>query len=66
MLKVASQIIYREMADYYRLQVELPGPVNKEHEWNLELLDENGRKRKEVDILYPREILPCSVQPVLR
>ncbi len=61
LLKSFTRIIDQEIWNYYLLRVELPVALSKEHKWNLELLDQNGQERKDVELAYPREFLPCAL-----
>lgn len=59
----AVQLLYQQMADFYMLQLELPAePIQKPEQWNLEVLDGQSRKRKDVRVIYPHELAPCSIQ----
>jgi len=55
--------MYQQMNSFYLLQVELPIPVDKKRSWDLEVVDEHGTKRKDLDLYYPRELVPCVTKP---
>jgi hypothetical protein len=61
LLTSSTKIIDQEIWNYYLLRMQLPSTFSKEQKWNLELLDRNGRKRKDAELAYPREFLPCAV-----
>lgn len=52
--------LHTEMVEFYRLQVEVPQALDKAHEWKLEVVDENGRKRKGLIVTYPQRLFPCE------
>ena len=51
---------YRQMGEFYRVEVELPREVDKAREWELEVVDAAGKKRKDVRVVYPRKLAPCG------
>ena len=59
--QVSSEVrkLYKQMSNFYTLQLELPA-INKWESLKLELLDEKGRKRKEVRLFYPHRLAPCK------
>lgn len=60
LLTSSTRTIDRAIWNYYLLRVELPFTLGKEHEMKLELLDKNKRKRKDVELAYPREFPSCA------
>ena len=60
-LSSALQRVYDETVRFYRLDVELPSNQEKQHGWDLEVLDESGNKRKDVTVFYSRELPRCSI-----
>ena len=52
--------LYLQMAQFYRLEVELPEPVNKRRGWKLEMVNERGAKMKEWQVAYQATLLPCK------
>jgi len=60
-LKSSLQRLYQQMTDFYELQLELPTePMRKPQRWNLEVVDAQGKKRKDVRVIYPHELAPCA------
>jgi len=59
--RVAAKLqrLYREMTDFYVLQIEPSAEFRKPQRWDLELLDSQGRKRQDVRLIYPRKLAPC-------
>lgn len=52
---------FDEIVHFYDLEVELPNRLNKEHRWDLQVLDDNGKRRNDVQVFYPQKLLPCLV-----
>ena len=52
--------LYQQMGEYYRLEIRLPLVVDKPRNWKLEVVDASGRPRRDVEVLYPRRVMPCS------
>ena len=50
----------QQMGEYYRLEIRLPLVVDKPRNWKLEVLDASGKVRRDVEVLYPRRLIPCS------
>ncbi|MFQ5694985.1 MAG: hypothetical protein ACE5HB_03260 [Terriglobia bacterium] len=42
----------------------MPRAVDKKREWRLEVVDERGKKRKDVKLAYPRLLFPLSDRDV--
>ncbi len=51
---------YRQMGEFYRVEVELPREVDKAREWELEVVGADGKKRKDVRVVYPRRLAKCG------
>lgn len=47
----------------YWIEVEFMQSVDKRRDWTLEVVDENGKKRKDVEVAYPRLLLPLDSKP---
>jgi len=61
--RLASELqrLYQKMTEFYELQLDIPGELlRKRQRWDLEVLDRNGRKRKDLRVVYPHELNPCS------
>jgi hypothetical protein len=39
---------------FYELEVDLPAKFETKHRLELWVVDENGKRRKDVEIIYPR------------
>jgi hypothetical protein len=61
-IALAAEVLYRQMENTYRLQLELPSVLNKVQKWKLDIVDTQGHKQKDVDVIYPHELFPCTVQ----
>jgi hypothetical protein len=44
----------------YRLDLEFPETINKPRKWKLEVVDANGKKRRNVAVSYPRLLVPSQ------
>jgi hypothetical protein len=42
------------------LEIDLHSKLETEHRWELWVVDENGKRGKDVEIGYPRKQVPCS------
>jgi len=54
---------YDEMAHFYELEVEFQRGLKQERRLGLEIVDEQGKKRKDIQMSYPQALLPCSIDP---
>lgn len=58
---IAQTRVLREAATAaYRLVIELSRSVDKQREWNLEVADAQGEKLKDVQVAYPRLLVPVA------
>lgn len=53
--------LYRQMAVFYRLDVELPQAVDKPRDWSLKL-EAPGKNKKGWSLVYPRKLMPCAAR----
>jgi len=44
----------------YRVAVEFSGPIDKPRQWNLEVVDANGKQIKGLITAYPQLLVPLS------
>ena len=58
-LGAALMGLYRQMAEFYQLELGLPEPVNKPHEWKLELVPGEGFSPEGFQLIYPQKLPPC-------
>lgn len=58
-LRTALDSVYSAINSFYRLQIELPRPVDKLREWKLELAPLPRKTKQQAELVYPRELLPC-------
>jgi Mg-chelatase subunit ChlD len=54
---------YDQMAHFYELEVEFQSGLKQERRLGLEIVDEHGKKRKDIQMFYPQKLLPCLVDP---
>src|ERR1700680_1544124 len=55
----ALDALYRQMAVFYRLDVELPEAGDKTRGWDLKL-EAPDTKKKGWTLVYPRKLMPCA------
>lgn len=53
--------LYDSMKTFHELEVEVPRGTDESHSWDLQLVDGRGRKRKDVEISYPRRLPVCAM-----
>lgn len=60
--QLSSQLayIYDLMEHFYQLDVTLPAVVDKRRRWEWDVVDERGHTRKDLDLMYPVELVPCE------
>jgi von Willebrand factor type A domain len=58
-LEASLQRAYDKMKSFYKLDVQLPVKLDKEHPWELQAMDEHGKRRKDVEITYARNLVSC-------
>lgn len=59
-LAFALRNLYGRMVEFYRVEVELPREVDKARGWKLEVVDAQGKRRKDLTVLCPRKLVPCT------
>jgi Mg-chelatase subunit ChlD len=59
--KLVLQRLYRQMADFYEMRLQMPAMLPRKWQpWNLEVVDERGKKRKDIHVIYPHTLAPCG------
>jgi len=56
----ALQRLFRQMGEFYRLELSLPETVEKPTKWKLEVVNADGKPMKGVEVHYPQELMPCA------
>lgn len=51
---------YDQMAHFYDLQLSIPDRWAKKQRLRLEIVDQDGKKRKDVSVTFPQYLLPCT------
>jgi VWA domain containing CoxE-like protein len=51
---------YEQMAHFYDLQLSIPDRGKKKERLRLDIIDQDGKKRKDVSVSYPQYLLPCT------
>jgi len=54
------RLAYPLIERFYRLEVAFPLSVDKPREWKLEVVDEEGRRAKGIELVYPRLLVPSQ------
>jgi hypothetical protein len=52
--------IYDSMKNFYVLNVETPAGADDNHAWDLQVLDDQGKKLKGIWVFYPKRLPPCA------
>jgi len=59
-IPIKNRQLCLQMGEYYRMEIRLPLVVDKPRNWKLDVVDTSGRVRRDVEVLYPRRLMPCS------
>lgn len=59
-LSSAAQGFHQEISSFIKLNLRLPGPLAKPHDWKLDVVDASGRQNKNLEIVYPHRLPPCT------
>jgi hypothetical protein len=51
---------YEQMAHFYDLQLSISNRGVKKERLRLDIVDQDGKKRKDVSLTYPQYLLPCT------
>jgi Mg-chelatase subunit ChlD len=51
---------YRQMAHFYDLQLSIPDRPAKKERLRLDIIDQDGKKRKDVSVSYPQYLVACT------
>lgn len=62
-IRFLTHRLYQQMGEFYSVEVVLPEGLSKPQGWKLEVLGENGKRRKDVEVVYPRKLVPCTSSP---
>lgn len=60
-MRVQLSYLYDMMSRYYRLEMQLPSALARATNWNLDIVDERGKTRKDVELFYPRQLASCAM-----
>ncbi len=50
--------LYQPIDHSYQVEVEFPRSIDKRRQWTLEVVDAERKRRKDVQVLYPRLLVP--------
>jgi len=53
----------QRVATFYRIQIELPRPIESKSEWNLKLTRKSGLSIQGPYVAYPALLWPCEQRP---
>jgi hypothetical protein len=56
----ASRGLTPEIGEFYRLELKLPETVDRVRDWNLEVVEPNGKSQSSLRLLYPHSLAPCQ------
>jgi len=62
-LKASLLRAYTAMKSFYELEVEFPRNLETPHSWELQVVDDRGKKRKDIEVSYARDLVPCAIAP---
>jgi Mg-chelatase subunit ChlD len=46
--------------EFYRLQLQLPTPLDKPRDLKLQVVDGSGARERHVQVIYPTQVVPCE------
>jgi hypothetical protein len=52
--------IYRQMKEFYWLEMTLPQQVDKPRDWMLKIANLSDTRRKDLELRFPPKLFPCS------
>jgi hypothetical protein len=58
--------LHDQIAYFYQLEVALPSSLERRAEWNIQLVDDHGQRRKDLTLYFPREVVPCGDATIKR
>jgi hypothetical protein len=56
----ASHGFAQAIDQFYRLQLQLPTPLDKPRDLKLEIVDGSGTREKSLHVIYPQQLVPCE------
>ena len=60
-IEAAGKALNAQISSFHLLKLELPENVTKPRRWKLEVVDSEGKKRKDRTVTYPHELEPCVI-----
>ncbi len=57
--KEASKQMFDQMAHFYSVELNLPASLDKERKLDLEVVDDKGKRLKDLQLSFPRKLAPC-------
>jgi hypothetical protein len=62
-LKASLLRAYTSMKSFYELDVEFPRNLDTPHSWELQVVDDHGKRRKDIEVSYAKRLVPCALAP---
>ncbi len=56
----AMNLQYRQLANFYRVNLELPEPISQPQQWKLLLTGMDEPKTRDLELIYPAQLMPCN------
>jgi hypothetical protein len=56
------ELFLASMMEFYRVEVEFPVRIDKQREWKIEVTDEHGSSRNDIEVAYPRLLVPLKAK----
>jgi hypothetical protein len=60
-LEASLSKVYSQMTQFYELGLGPLKAIDKEERWDLEVVDSQGKKRKDIKVTYPRKLPACGI-----
>jgi hypothetical protein len=58
-VEISLEKVYDQIARFYRLVLEPVKNVDTEQRWDLEVVDGQGKRRKDLNVMYPGKLAAC-------
>jgi len=54
-----ANVVYDMMRSFYELEAGVPAGIERNATWELKVVDDHGKKLKDVEVFYPRRLPSC-------
>jgi hypothetical protein len=65
-IRAWTQLLEAEIGNFYVLQIETPQSSSRRENWELEVVDAQGRKKKDVRVVHPHPLAGCGARSANR